>query len=409
LPCILLVAQNIGHAQKWIHLGLEPFRFSWISLSMGFKRTRFLRTSFLTLVVLVGLNLSACRNNQVGPIEAIDTTVQFVSRGLQGFSVYSIRESKKYIYACTQRDGLFRILKSDLGSGYWEYLGLKTNALGTHGVLDVAVFGDNDDLILAGIGNDKEGFPGLLRSTDQGLTWIASDSNLVGGYTGIPSLTQIHSATYFAVSPITPGLIFTCNWWNSAVFWTHDYGADWSRTANTSLDGYFIGIIETEPQRPERVWAAGWLQRSTDSGVSWLFVNTYSDNFPVHVITSMVFGNIGEVYISQLDRVVRSTDDGSTWSMFLKADSTVTITSVLVDPKCVDHVLVSGETLTRNPKGVLLSKQTILYEFAGGSLKRVHVCDGVIISNRLRVLDDGRLFFGTDEDGIQEVTNLLKP
>ena len=169
-----------------------------------------------------------------------------------------------------------------------------------------------------------------------------------------------------------------------------------------------MDFMEIEPKRPERIWAAGYLQRSTDNGVSWLFLNTYSDVFPVQGISSLAFGSIGEVYASQADRIVHSTDDGQTWTMLMKADSAVTLCSVLVDPEDADHTIVSGFSYAEDSKANILSEKTYIYNFENRALRQIYEHDGIVVTRHLRALNNHGLLFGTGGDGVYEITNIMK-
>src|SRR5438876_993112 len=156
---------------------VSVFSLSRASNVVSDSMTAICRFGISGVLILVYFEMHGCKESYISSVEPIDTTVSFVSRGLQGFSVYSVREGNRYIYACTHNDGLFRISRADMETAHWEYLGLKDNSLGTYGVMDVAIFGDNDELIIAAIANDDTLHAGLVISGNGGRTWTRSDSN----------------------------------------------------------------------------------------------------------------------------------------------------------------------------------------------------------------------------------------
>jgi len=327
----------------------------------------------------------------------------FVSLGLSGYSVYSVRESKNYLYACTGKDGLLRIKKSTIGKAHWEYLGLKDNHSGTYGVMDVAVFGESDSIIVAGIMNSDTLHCGIKVSYDQGLSWICSDSNITSN--DIVFGDRVRSIGYFARDYSTNGVLFSVSDDNSAVFWSHDSGIHWARTNNTSLTFSFMDWVEIEPKRPDHVWAGGRLQRSTNGGNDWRFLNNYSDIFPDSVMWAISFGNIGEIYICQTSRIVYSNDDGQAFKLFCLPDSAVRFSSVLVDPENASRVFVQGHLYSVDAKHNINFKQTRIYEYFDGHLSKVDTLKDALPLMHLRVIQGTRLIVCTDGNGLFELSS----
>jgi hypothetical protein len=362
------------------------------------------------IVIILMIVLSSCIDNKETIIEnnANDTTVIFISRGLRGLSIRSIRESREYFYACAGKDGLYRVKKTRLNEQAWIHLGLTSDiVIGTDGVCDVAIVGDSDEVICAGFGNNDSLHAGLMRSTNQGKTWERSDSNLVGDFTGMPEINKIHSADFLAVSPITPGLIFTVNRNNSAVFWSSDAGKHWERTNNPGTNYASMNIIEIEQKRPKRIWAAGgWsvgrteLQQSTDNGVTWKFIPTTPFVFMSNYIGNISFGRIGEIYMSMRDQILYSSDDGLFWNEFFTKDSTFNLGNVIVDPNDLNHVLILGTILP------VTSKKSMVFEFDNARLNRIHHSNA-FMAGQMRVFENNRLLFGTYKDGVYEGLNIL--
>jgi hypothetical protein len=371
---------------------------------------KYFNVIYIGIILFCILHLN-CENNEwkiINANETNDTTVTFISRGLQGLMILSIRESKDYIYACAGKDGLYRVKKTNLDERAWQYLGLRTRDPNTDGVYDVAVIGDNDDVICAGIGNNDSSHAGLMRSTNQGTTWERSDSNLVGNWSSLPDFAYIHSANYFAVSPIVPGLIFTVNWYNSVVYRSSDSGKHWEGTHNPATRFQFMSVVEIEPRQPEHIWAAGvWgegrteLQQSTDHGKEWKFVSLTPFLFMEQNIFTISFGDVGEIYLKVRDQVLRSTNDGLLWEVFFDKDSTMTLGDVAVDPNDVHHIIILGNISPNT------SRKTKIYEYAGNALERIHQSDSFAVY-RMRVIEKNRLFFGTLRDGVYEAINILK-
>src|SRR5258706_5494117 len=216
----------------------------------------------IILFPLVWVNLSAAHD--------------WISIGLQNKIVYNLRITRKYIYACAERDGLFRIAKNNIG-GDWEYLGLKETAANTNGVLDVAVNPMNEDEILVARAPSKSNVPGIFKSIDGGRSWSVSDSGFgfVVPWWFPADSGRLRAAQVLFIPPGQSDTVYAGSPWTDQVFRSTNFGIDWQIRGSGAGIVLFRGIntFAQDPSNPGTIWAGGyreesstWLLRSTDNG-----------------------------------------------------------------------------------------------------------------------------------------------
>lgn len=234
-------------------------------------------------------------------------------------------------------------------AGEWEFLGLAADTLGS--VQDVAVSPFDPDLLLAALFyNFSEGFPGyLFRSDDGGASWEAT---LVGG-----GNREVH------FSPVEPGVAFALP---HGVVKSTDGGRTWF-ASDEGLDlvpDEWVQTLALDPHDPsgQTLFAGtvgffpGTLWRSADGGASWAEVPPACEDRSVPAcrlkqgVSSLAFDpdRAGVLYAGTtgLGDVLKSEDGGQTWALAL--DNSGSIVSALVvdaaDPAVVYASLEGNET-----------------------------------------------------------------
>ena len=155
---------------------------------------------------------------------------------------------------------------------------------------------------------------GILRSTDDGMSWIASPEK---------SSTLFYSTVRFA--PSRPDRVYVAAWWfdpySSILLRSDDNGRTFTRkdlrAVLPSVGAFYV--LGIHPQKPEVLFASvnqdaeprtAWLLKSIDSGETFVPVITTTEIF-----SSLAFGaDPATVYAASGNALYRSTDEGQTFT-----------------------------------------------------------------------------------------------
>ena len=130
---------------------------------------------------------------------------------------------------------------------------------------------------------------GILRSTDNGASWVPVNSGLT-----------TDDITALAVS----GTNLFAGTWGNGVFLSTDDGADWN-AVNSGMNSNYVEALAVSGAN---IFAGTTdaIYLSTNSGTSWKLVNSnYTESFAVVGTNVFALNAVG---------VILSTDNGSTWS-----------------------------------------------------------------------------------------------
>jgi photosystem II stability/assembly factor-like uncharacterized protein/fibronectin type 3 domain-containing protein len=215
------------------------------------------------------------------------------------------------LYAMVKGSGVFRSL--DQGAT-WKLL---TGGLETHDVYDIAIDSSASPSLYAA----TEG--GVLRSVDQGVTWLPS-AGMVGG------------ASCVVADPTNSAIVYAGST-TIGVYRSEDRGATWLELATENVDTAVVSLA-VDPLAPATIYACsddGGLYRSDDGGVAWTLTTGFFELVPsANMIIDPV--NDSTLYVVSHQGVLRSNDRGVTW-----ASSSTGLTSYFVEGMAVNPITPS--------------------------------------------------------------------
>lgn len=238
--------------------------------------------------------------------------------------------SGKYITSIVSKGSLLFAGSSNYGMYRSSDNGVNWNILPGILYTDVEQILVNGENIYAATGKGT----GILRSTDDGISWTHADSaiSLAGFYYGITSIGQTGGNLIAAVA--------------SGVYYSTNNGSSWNSTwlsahnANTLESG--LGVYSPLLATKGKVYIATnrGLFVSTDNGVNWQPMNTGLRSLVIHFLAT----NAGVLFAST-PILMRSTDDGSSW---VAAD-------VGLNDEIQAMIIDQGNIFIGNREGIFLS------------------------------------------------------
>ncbi|MFQ6115606.1 MAG: WD40/YVTN/BNR-like repeat-containing protein [bacterium] len=268
----------------------------------------------------------------------------WISLGLEDKTINRLVLTRDWLYACANKDGLFRVKHPPSPGDEWQFLGLGDLDVAVPGLVGVNDVVSRKDTIIAGLssGNFSPQIPGIFRSLDDGRSWMASDSGFVIDeiYTGTGVVRRL------VKSSLNPNTVVAGCIEQHAVYLSEDFGSSWKLSLSFEIGGgYSFHVIGLHPTREHEFWAGGailgqfrkpLLYRSDDSGNTWQKVLEHPHDpyqFPDEV-NDIAFDpeNENTVYVC-LDRIIiKTTDSGANWFTSLDTVDTGVFWNISSDP-----------------------------------------------------------------------------
>ena len=301
------------------------------------------RTTFAAFVLITALG---CEHDAGLPPEPRHEGWIFM--GLSDKEIHRVRLFGDYLYACSGRDGLYRI-NVQQNDENWEFLGLADSTLPRRidGVRDVAVL---EDTILVAY-SPRYGEPGIYRAVAGEYDWQPSNNEIDLGIS-ILAPSPFHTKTIFAGSL------------GGRVYKSTDFGRNWNAVWEFFLTGPDIVVIRFHPILTNEIWVGGQgfdsaeLARSTDGGENWqdmkqiiktILFQQHGDSlrFPQTFSENAFDSEDGNMMYLGSDWLWKSQDGGNSWSLVL--DSFVW--TVADNPSNPNEIILSSDFIYKTLDG----------------------------------------------------------
>jgi uncharacterized protein (TIGR03437 family) len=174
---------------------------------------------------------------------------------------------------------------------------------------------------------------GIMRSTDQGVTWTAA-------------LSVLPLCSALAVDPVNPSNTYALLLQSGALYESSDGGVNWQNTG-LSFPSNAATQIVINPLTPTTMYvSAGYMvYRSTDGAQSWQPLSIPNSNNSISAIAlapsqpNVLYASASSIF----GPVFRSTDGGSTWTQGATNVFAYGPTAMAVDPSAPSTIwLVNG-------------------------------------------------------------------
>lgn len=291
------------------------------------------------------------------------------------------------VYALAAKPGLIfmsddgNVLRYDHRSGSWDSIHVRPEAGRESPANLVSWFAIAPDGAVYAVTDE-----GLVRSTDDGDTWIAT-----GEIPGSRLARSIHVSE--------DGVLYAAT--DDTVYRSTDAGAQWSATS-LDLRGRGRVVIATKGSDLVLVGcSSGLLARSTDGGTSW----SVDESSSMHPLTILVT-RTGTVLIgSAYGGVYRSTDDGATWASSNYGMASAHASVIAAAPNGSVHV-VGNSYLGQRSAGLQSSASLWSTSDHGESWRAVRLAFlGTCTEYALVALPDNVLVLGATCGGIYQSTD----
>jgi photosystem II stability/assembly factor-like uncharacterized protein len=287
----------------------------------------------LAILMLFSLLQGILRENDAKADEDTSKWVP-INKGLpKDTEVYSVTidpKNTKTIYAGTY-DGVF---KSINGGESWTQI---NTGLSNKEVLSFAIDPKNTNVIYAGTGRD-----GVYRSTNGGKNWVQMSNGLMN--IAEQQWISIHS---FAIDPENTQTLYTGVWggqsWGGGIFKSTNGGESWSQTINglskTVINGLLTPVdiksLTIDPKNTNVIYAGTWgggVFKSTNKGINWTRISGIG-SWWVYCL-AIDPKNTQTIYTGTNSGIFKSTDSGKSWIKINTGllDSDVEVYSLAINP-----------------------------------------------------------------------------
>lgn len=199
----------------------------------------------------------------------------------------------------------------------------------------IAIDPTNSNVLYASADNSAPANgPRVMKSTDAGMTWSASDTGLPQSlFTGV---NQVPTAS-FAINPLNSQTVYVAT--SAGVYKSANGGASW---AATGLTGDVRAVV-IDPTNPLVLYAGadtstGLMNKTTDGGATWTQISAGLTLANPDAVTGLVIAksNPQIVYMTTVDGFVyKTTDGGAHWTALTlpaSSPSGASILALAVDP-----------------------------------------------------------------------------
>ena len=279
--------------------------------------------------------------------------------GLGGKLVSELVLYKNFLYACAGRDGLYRLNLCSENS-QWEYLGLADTSIERtleSGVTDVLSVSGH--LLVSYVDGYQHSKQGVYRSTDNGLTWLPSDSGMIT----TPEYPMPSQVLDLEVSPVDSRIILAGTS-VSLVYLSSNGGLLWQQITGTVGASAFNHIIRFNSSRANEVWVGGetgrfapYLLHSMDLGLNWRNIS-FPPNIGPYTYDNAVYDiaidptNDSILYFGMLGVITKTTDKGETFQRILGwKDGIYRYWRLAINPSNPQELLATGFYLYRTTDG----------------------------------------------------------
>jgi photosystem II stability/assembly factor-like uncharacterized protein len=167
---------------------------------------------------------------------------------------------------------------------------------------------------------------GIMRSTDDGMSWTSSNFGL--SYANAATMATDQDGRIYAG-------IEGFNGQGMGVYRSTDNGSSWTQVLNYNY-AYTRALLVTPGGSVILGTAGGGVFRSTDAGLSWRSENNGLQNLRV---SSLAQDSTGTILIGTASGAFRSTNDGQTWNRAIHGLTSLDILSLV---HCGHRTFVAG-------------------------------------------------------------------
>lgn len=324
------------------------------------------------------------------------TTGSWTLVGLDTYTIHSVTvdpNNSNAIYVGTGGNG---ILKSTDGGSTWSATNNGIPNPSVAAITDIVVDPTNSNIVYAGGGGF--GAPGIFKSLDAGATWAFANTGIVDvGFGEAPA-----NVNSMVIDPNNPNNLYAAIGVNcGSVYKSVDGAAIWVRGIGLPCDP---SVVRIDPFNSSVLYARSdqGINKSTDGGITWSNISTFGANFVGSGLAIDPFDST-KLYADTNTGVYVSTDSGINWAL-----SEATLTNVykglIADPVRANTVY-AGEDRGVETSAFMTTNSGSTWTDITNELPNVGVKRLLVPEN-----DNNVLYAGTDSGlyayGLQPMQNI---
>jgi photosystem II stability/assembly factor-like uncharacterized protein len=195
----------------------------------------------------------------------------------------------------------------------------------------------------------------LFKSTNEGHSWVRSDSGLPSGIADLVADPQ-HPSTLYVLGGVTVSFDYITG---DRLFKSQDAGKSWAEIWSTTTAAISVGTLAVAPQDPNILYVGinSSIARSVDGGHTWTVSQAALKQAPGACCVSAIAvdpQNSNIVYAGTSDEwdggagVWKSTDGGVNWVNLVPQGG---VGSIIIDPGNLSTIYVNGGAWTSTDGG----------------------------------------------------------